>query len=128
MKSCRRNSSQSRISCVCGHRAVPYISSVATMQSLQSLSHHVIDGCLHFLNARDVVAVHDEREFRQPPAKDFSTVVTKKGDRKHISFACLFQSHNDVARTATRRDSNRNIFRSGLGNQLTQEDDLSTNV
>src|SRR5579864_2749491 len=58
-KSQRRNSSQSRISWVWGQRAVPYSSSLATIQYLQGFANDVIDRSLHFLDPRDVVAMNE---------------------------------------------------------------------
>src|SRR5580692_5338717 len=77
MKSLRFHSSQSRISPVCGQRAAPKSSSLATsrhllslrilvyripMQHLQCFADHVVDAGLDFLNARDVIAIYDDRK------------------------------------------------------------------
>src|ERR1700731_2032160 len=90
-KSLRFHSSQSRISLVCGQRAVPKSSSLGMFafldaQDLQQLAHDMINRSLHFLNARNVIAVHDDRKIRESLAFNFAAIVAEERDGQHFSF------------------------------------------
>src|ERR1700733_11894475 len=74
----RCHSSHSRISCVCGQRAVPYNSSLATVQHLQQLADDVVDRGLHFLDTRDVVALHHDGKVCELAAFDLAAVVAQQ--------------------------------------------------
>src|SRR5579859_7857331 len=102
-KSLRLNSSHSRMSCVCGHRVVPKSSSLATGNRLQSFPHDVVNRGLHFLNARNVIALHDDGEIGEGAALDLAAVVAEQRNRQHTALARLFERHDDVARSAAGR-------------------------
>src|SRR6202451_2239823 len=124
----RFHSSHSRISCVCGHRAVPNSSSLATTQHLQPFANDVIDRSLHFLNTGYVVALHDDGEVCQLTALDLAAVVAQQSDRQHLPLASLFQRHDDVARSATGGNSDGNVLRATVGNELAKENDFGANI
>ena len=50
------------------------------MKDLQRLAQHMIDGGLHFLNARDVVAVYDDGEISEAIAFNLAAVVAEQCD------------------------------------------------
>src|SRR5271156_3641793 len=97
-------------------------------EHLQSFADDVIGGCLNFLDARDVVAAHDDGEIGEAATVDFSTVVPEKSDREQATLARLFQSHHDVARSSTGGDADCNIFRPRLSNELAQENNLGADI
>src|ERR1700722_13953478 len=132
-KSARFHSSQSRIWLVCGQRALPKSSSIAMTEglprlALQRLAHHVVNRSLHFLNPRNVIAVHYDREIRQLLAHDLAAVITEKCNRQQFPFTRLFQRHNDVARSTAGGNCHHRILRTRLRNQLAQKNRVAANI
>src|SRR6202042_2729270 len=94
------------------------------VQRLQCLAQHVICGCLHLLNARNIVTANNDWMVCQSTAIDLPTIVTKKRHSKQTAFARPFECHHDVARAAAGRDADRYILRLRLREELAQKNDL----
>ena len=60
---------------------------MATRQHLQQFANDVVNRCLHFLNARDLVAMHYDRKINQASPLDLTAVITEQRDGERISFA-----------------------------------------
>src|SRR5271163_3701671 len=88
----------------------------------------MVDGSLDFLDTRYIVAVHYKRKISQALALDLAAVVAEQRHRQQIAFPGFFQSHDDVARTATGGYADRNVFRASLRDQLAKENRVSANV
>src|SRR5271165_5615017 len=95
---------------------------------LQSFPDDVIGGRLNFLDARDVITANNDGEVGEAATVNLSTVIAEKGDCQHAALACFLQSHHYVARSSTGGDSDCDIVRLRLSNQLSQKDDLSADI
>src|SRR5262249_27067146 len=59
---------------------------------------------------------------------DFATVITKERHRQQLALAGLFHRHDDVARAAAGRNSDSDVFRASLCDELAQKNDFHTYV
>jgi hypothetical protein len=61
------------------------------MEHVERVDQHVIDRRLNFLDARSVVASHDDRGVGQVSPNDFAAVVPKQRDRDHAALPCFLE-------------------------------------
>src|SRR5215218_10742773 len=97
-------------------------------QLLYKPTQHVVDGGLNLLDTRDVVRVHHHRMVREPLAHDPPPIVAHDAYRKQTSLAGLREGGKYVARTPAGGDPDRNVLRSGMGDELAGEDGLAADV
>src|ERR1043166_5668809 len=83
------------------------------------LRHHVINRCLHFLDAWDVVARDDNRQIDQTAADDLPSVVAEQRERQHPALARLVKRGDDVRRSSARRDGD--VAAAAVGDELAKE-------
>src|SRR5689334_22781358 len=92
------------------------------------LRHDVVDRRLHFLNARYVIAMNDERPIGETLPGDLPSVVPKKRDGEHAPLAGLGERRYHVRGSAARRDRHRDIASAPMCNELSQEDGVGANI
>ena len=88
----------------------------------------MVNRSLNFLDARNVVAAHDQREVGQSAAQDFAAVVAEQRDGEQVALARFFKRHDDVARAAAGGDSDGDVFGPRLRDELAQKDELGADV
>src|ERR1700685_1816269 len=74
--------------------------SSSTRSRLQQFAHDVLNRSLHFLDAGNVIALHDDGKIGQLPPFDLTTVIAQQSDGQHLALASFFQRRDDVARSA----------------------------
>src|SRR6185369_13782184 len=97
-------------------------------QYLQHFANDVVDRGLRFLNARDVVALYDDRKVGQSTPLDLSAVVPQQCDRQKVPLAGFFERHNDVSRSTAGRNSDCNVFGACLRDELAKENYFRTDI
>jgi hypothetical protein len=96
--------------------------------SLPCLGHDVVNRCLHFLNAGNVVAADHNRQIHEPAAKDFPAVVAEQRDREQPPLARLLECAHQVAGSSARRNRDRDVAAVSVSDQLAEEDRVTPDV
>src|SRR4051812_43762760 len=98
------------------------------MTGLQEFADRVIHRGLYLLNTRNVITADYERVVNQLASSDLATVVAEHPYRKKSALACLSQCSDNVPRTAAGGDSDGNVGRACMCDQLPQEDNIGADI
>src|SRR5580698_2548388 len=94
----------------------------------QQLSNDVVDGGLHFLNARNIVRPDHQRKVCNFTPQDFAAVITEQSDGQQVPLARFLQRLDDVFRPATGGDGDSHVIGARVSDQLSKKYILRSHV